>query len=91
VRLFYDVITLHPFENGNGRLCRLLFSFGIMKAGVPFPVPLTTGHTKSRNHYMKAILLARRGDIRELNTMALMSVDYVIRNYLENLRLTTAP
>jgi Fic family protein len=87
VRLFYDVITLHPFQNGNGRLCRLLFSFAIMQAGLPFPVALTTGHSGARKHYMKSILLARRDDTRELATMALMSVDYTISNFLEDIRL----
>ena len=86
-RLFYDVITLHPFQNGNGRMCRLLFAFGIMQSGVPFPVALTTGHSNARKHYMKAIMLARRGDMRELATMALMSVEYTVANFLENLRL----
>lgn len=90
VRLFYDVITLHPFQNGNGRLCRLLLAWGMMNAGIPFPVPLTTGHTKARTQYMKAILRARRGDFRELNTMALMSVEYVLANFMENARLSSA-
>ena len=85
-RLFYDVITLHPFQNGNGRLCRLLFAFAMMQSGVPFPVALTTGHSRARSHYMKAILLARRGDFRELNTMALMSVESVVATFLENAR-----
>lgn len=88
IRLFYNVITLHPFQNGNGRLCRLLFSFAMIQAGVPFPVALTTGHSGARKHYMRSILLARRDDIRELATIALMSVDYTVSNFLENIRLT---
>jgi Fic family protein len=88
IRLFYDTITLHPFQNGNGRLCRLLFAFAMIQAGVPFPVALTTGHSGARKHYMKAILLARRGNYRELATMALMSVDYTLSNFFENFRLT---
>lgn len=86
-KLFYDVITLHPFQNGNGRLCRILLAFAMAKLGFPFPVPLTTGHKSARKHYMKAILLARRGDMRELNTTALMSVEYVLCNFMENVRL----
>ena len=89
--LFYSTITLHPFQNGNGRLCRLLFAFAMIQAGAPFPVALTTGHSRARKHYMKAILLARRGNCRELATMALMSVDYSLSNCLENIRLTNTP
>jgi Fic family protein len=87
-RLFYNTITLHPFQNGNGRLCRLLFAFAMVQAGVPFPVALTTRHSGARRHYMKSILLARRDDTRELATTALMSVDYTLSDFLENARLT---
>lgn len=86
-KLFYDVITLHPFQNGNGRLCRIIFAFAMAKMGFPFPVQLTTGHKSARKHYMKAILLSRRGDMRELNTTALMSLEYGLCNFLENVRL----
>jgi Fic family protein len=36
--LFYKMITLHPFADGNGRLCRLLVSYALMRAGFPFIV-----------------------------------------------------
>lgn len=87
-RLFYDMITVHPFQNGNGRLCRVLLMYALMRTGVPFPVPLSSGHKKSRNYYMRAIILARRGNMAELNTLVLVSVEYVLRNYLENVQLS---
>jgi len=80
-RLFYRVITLHPFQNGNGRLCRLLLTWALMHLGVPFPVLLTTGHSKARQHYMRGIMKARQGSMKELNTMTLMSVESVLKNY----------
>ena len=87
--LFYDIITLHPFENGNGRLCRLLLTHALMKLGVPFPVPLTSGHSKARAHYMKAINTARRraGGMKELNSMVLCSVERVLENYKTNMSI----
>ena len=87
--LFYDVITLHPFEDANGRLCRLLLVYALMKLGVPFPVPLTSGHTKARAHYMKAISMARqrKGGIRELNTLVLCSVERVLQDYKTNMTI----
>ena len=87
VRLFYDVITLHPFSDGNGRLCRLLFAFALRQLGVPFFVPMTSGHRKARGHYMRAILRARLGRFDELQTLALMSIDSVLVNFAENVRL----
>jgi len=87
IRLFYDVVTLHPFSDGNGRLSRLLFAFAVRQLGVPFAVPLTSGHRKARGHYMRAILLARRGHFEELQTLALMSIGDVLNNFAENVRL----
>ncbi|KJE96378.1 hypothetical protein CAOG_06713 [Capsaspora owczarzaki ATCC 30864] len=54
--LFVQVITLHPFENGNGRLCRLLASYVFQKCGVPFPVVITSGHSRAYKHYIDAIV-----------------------------------
>ncbi len=88
VRLMYETITLHPFQNGNGRLCRLLFAFAVRKAGVPFPVPFTTGHSKARSHYVRAILRARRGDMGELHSMALMSINATLHDFEVHVRLT---
>jgi Fic family protein len=80
--LFYDLITAHPFQDGNGRLCRLMAAYAFFAAGVPIPVPITTGHKKSRNHYMKAILRARRfgGDRKMLYTLFASSLDLAWSN-----------
>jgi hypothetical protein len=53
--LFYETITIHPFADGNGRFCRLLTACAFMSFGTPFPIPLTSGHTKSANHINLAI------------------------------------
>lgn len=90
VRLFYDVVTLHPFSDGNGRLCRLLYAFALRQLGVPFAVPLTSGHRKARGHYMRAILQARRGHLAELQTLSLTSIVHVLNNFAENVRLVGA-
>ena len=87
-RLFYDVITIHPFSDGNGRLCRLLAAFALRRAGVPFAVPLSSRHSKPRSHYMHAINAMRRGaNMAELHALFLMSTLAVLRNYEENVRV----
>lgn len=53
--LFYDVVSLHPFEDGNGRLGRILLSYALERMGTPFPVLLTTGHSRSKNHVINAL------------------------------------
>ena len=86
--LFYKMITLHPFTDGNGRLCRLLVSYALMRAGFPFIVTLTSFHQKSRNHYMMAIFEGRRtGKLHQLRTLILTSAFYIMRNYEENVNL----
>ena len=86
--LFYRMITLHPFADGNGRLCRLFVSYALMRAGFPFIITLTSFHRKSRNHYMMAIFEGRRtGKLHQLRIMILMSAFYIMRNYEENTNL----
>ena len=46
--LFYQMITIHPFTNGNGRLCRLFLAWSLMKCGFPFPISFSSGHSKRR-------------------------------------------
>ena len=83
--LFYDLITAHPFQDGNGRLCRLMVAFAFFATGTPFPVPVTTGHTKSRNHYMNSILKARRigNDRRLLYTLFANSLELSWSNAID--------
>lgn len=91
--LFYEMITVHPFSNGNGRLCRLLMAWSLLKDGFPFPVSFSSGHSKRRKHYLHAITAARKpvfGHRGELNTTLLVSMERVLGNYLENMRLMKA-
>ena len=47
VRLFIDVINIHPFEDGNGRLCRLLLSHALVESEMSlFPVLLSPFHRR---------------------------------------------
>jgi fido (protein-threonine AMPylation protein) len=59
-QLMYDIVALHPFEDGNGRLCHLLTAYALMASGEPFAVPLHNGHRNCRKHYEKVILHADR-------------------------------
>jgi fido (protein-threonine AMPylation protein) len=91
--LFYEIIQAHPFQDGNGRLSRLLLSYALERAGFPFSVPLTSGHSKARKHYILAIQSAQNRDatgllpnkhLVELIGLILKSCYYKIINYEAN-------
>lgn len=81
-RLMLDFVTIHPFSNGNGRMCRLLFSYALELMGFPFPVIFDSGHSRSYRHYIDALKAAQtRNSLSYLLQIALMSVIATIVNY----------
>jgi Fic family protein len=59
--LVLDFVTLHPFENGNGRMCRLLFAYALRRAGLPASCCITSGDEPLKD-YIKAIRRAQTRD-----------------------------
>ena len=59
-QLFYDFVSLHPLEDGNRRVDRILLSYGLERMGTSFPVHLTTRHSRARDHVVKALRLKNR-------------------------------
>lgn len=53
--LYFKIVSLHPFEDGNGRISRLLWCYSLMKDGLPFPCVLTSGHRKSQKHLVACL------------------------------------
>jgi Fic family protein len=63
--LLYKVLVVHPFQNGNGRLCRLLASYAAMAAGEPFMLILSDGHSKAQQQYQQVLRHADKYGHRE--------------------------
>jgi len=83
-KLFYETISLHPFIDGNGRLCRLLIAYALMKNGVPFAVPLFASK-KSQKRYIDAIIRKRnKNDYSFLLQMILYSLYCTRKSYEDN-------
>ena len=55
--LSIDLTNIHPFEDGNGRLCRMILSHVLIQDGYcgPFTVLLSSFNKKGRRHYIQAI------------------------------------
>lgn len=53
--LLYQFVTLHPFSNGNGRMCRLLAAYAMLAAGEPFLINMHNRNSKAAQHYQQVL------------------------------------
>lgn len=60
--LHHRFSQIHPFQDGNGRVCRALASLVLIQAGL-FPLVVTRDH---RNPYLDALEAADHGDLSKL-------------------------
>lgn len=72
----YKFITIHPFDDGNGRLARILMNFILMRAGFP-PVVIKTAE---KENYFIALRQADGGDKKAF-------VEYVAEQLVKSLEL----
>lgn len=61
-KLHHDFVLIHPFDDGNGRVARMLVNYVLMRLGYP-PIIVPTERKKD---YLTALRLADAGDITEL-------------------------
>ena len=59
--LFENIINIHTFEDGNGRIIRLILAHVLiqMKCCL-FPVILSYFHRRGRRHYIRAVKMFDR-------------------------------
>lgn len=89
--LLFELLTLHPFENGNGRVSRLLWSYSLLRDGLPFPVMPFPEHSKAYKKYGKCIEMDRElslspGKCKYLTSLTLISVTTTWKNFVFNLK-----
>lgn len=75
----YKFILIHPFDDGNGRVARVLMNFILMKFGFP-PVIIKT---EDKENYFSALRQAEGGLIENF-------VDYIAKNLVRSLEIIVA-
>jgi fido (protein-threonine AMPylation protein) len=87
-RLFYDLLIIHPFSDGNGRVSRLIAVYAIRVIGkVPFFCNLkaqhvVNGHSRSRDHYIQVLKYADKHgqNTSRIATFLLECIDANMKN-----------
>ena len=85
--LFGNIINIHPFEEANGRICRLILAHVLiqMKCCL-FPVILSSFHTHGRRHYIRAVKMFDR-KLSMFYTMIIKSLIHCWDNFEQNARM----
>jgi len=61
-KLHHDFVLIHPFDDGNGRVARLLVNYVLMRSGY---LPLIV-RTEDKTNYLTALQLADAGELSTL-------------------------
>lgn len=73
--LLFELLDLHPFSDGNGRLCRILCSYALSKLN-PFPTSIYNVWTDSSKHdYIEALVEARKSPGRHPCALTTMMIE----------------
>ena len=79
-----EVLSAHPFLNGNGRMARMCYAYGLVRHGVPCAAVFSNWHSKSRSHYIEAVREAKgqKGSIKResLYTMGTVGLFATLQN-----------
>ena len=83
---FGNIITTHPFEDENGRICRLILAHVLMQIKYSlFPVILSSFHRRSRRLHKGHKMFDRKPSM--LYTMIVQSLIHCWNNFEQNARM----
>ena len=86
-KLFGNIINIHPFEDGNGRICRWILAHVLMQMKCcPFPANLSSFHRCGRRHYIRAVKMFDRKPLMPC-TMIVKSLIHCWDNFEQNAKM----
>ena len=89
--LFGSIINIHPFEDGNGRICHLILADVLMQMRCClFPIILSSFYRRGRRHYLRTVKMFDRKPSM-LYTMIVMSLIHWWDNFEQNVKMLTHP
>ena len=85
--LFGNIINIHPFEDGNRRICRLILAHVLMQMKCClFPVIFSSFHRRRRRHYIRTVNMFDRKPSM-LYTLIVKSLVHCWDNFKQNARM----
>ena len=85
--LFGNIINIHPFEDGNRRICRVILAHVLIQIKCYlFPVILNSFHRRGRRHYIRAVKMFDRKPSM-LYTMIIKSLIHCWDNFEQNAKM----
>ena len=93
--LLVEFLTIHPFEDGNGRMSRLLWCYSLMSDGLPFPLTPFPGIKRAYKRYVDSVQKDRDrlSKLHEPSTacifttsLTVISITKIWENFISNLR-----
>ncbi len=78
-QLHHEFIRIHPFDDGNGRVVRLLLNFVLLRVGLP---PLVI-KSAQRRQYLEAIVAGDAGDLAPLSEFLTQALHGALRLALD--------
>ena len=87
--LFGNIINIHSFEDGNGRICRLTLAHVLIQMKYClFPVILSSFHRRGRRHYLRAVKMFNRKPSM-LYSMIVKPLIHCWDSFEQNTRMTS--
>ena len=87
--LFGNIINIHAFEDGNGRICCLILAHVLMQIKCClFPVILSSFYRRGRRHYIRVVKMFDRKPSM-LYTMIVKSLIHCWGNFEQNAKMVS--